>query len=298
MTEAWISEFRELARPSHVLDYDDLQKVGRMNHAITSQLDLKAHRMIENVGPAGSLLYQYQGDGTPMLLYEYKNTQMTEVAQVREVGRSCVELYCQVGFLRATDVMGHVELTPILKAPRPLEGKTAWHLSTAAREYFPFCHKLGAKCYSEHHFSWDRAPQKSCARKMAQSHNLYWRAVNARDEDPFNYMYELKSFCTSAGCGAHDINGGGGWSLDRFIVSDDKREQLKDTFIVIDSIRNSHKELHEHRYRWIVAKLQFVPEKDDYDTYYQFWTAVDVNPDVASYLAERRVFFSKWPARG
>ena len=202
-----------------------------------------------------AVLYEYFGDGTPMRIKVFFNASSDGHHRVRRVGSSGVEFYCQAAFLRTTGLDGKPIVRAVLHDPRVMDGKKAPHAFSASIEFFPLLPTLPHIGYKISHYGWDRAQFAPLRRFVHQYHELYWQASRQRGDDPCVELKRLKSWVVCTGCALHDVQNSFCWSMRCHAQEDDAL--LDDLFIVIESVRNSYKELQLHLLPFLQARVTF-----------------------------------------
>jgi hypothetical protein len=278
-----------LAKASRCLTKDEVDEVTLIGEVAKDLLQQRAQSFVLACGHR-AVLYQYQGDGTPMLVRHRTGTKVGHKSIVHDAG-SGREFLCQAAFLLSESELGEPISHAILHEPRILDGKTSWHLYIACKEFFPWLHKAGHRDgYNLQFFVYDRAPLSAVSRKVRQAHHLYWRAVQDAQTDSENILHENMSWTLFVGCSAHDCHNGCATALAPFVT---QLDQLKDTHILIKSLRNGFSDLHLHMGRWLMQHVRWVPRSaETEEELEQYWAMLGMEPDVAQGLAERRVLFS------
>ena len=172
MPEPVLEAIATYGRAGYILANNEDREVARLCEISKQYLTDQALALVKQaVGKP--VLYEYVGDGTPMRLLYFYSAALSEHHQVHRAGKSTTELYCQAAMIRTTDDVGLPEIRPVLRDPRPMQGKSGLHAFTACREYFPLLHQAGHVGCSLQHYSWDRA-LFSCCRRFALQYKESW----------------------------------------------------------------------------------------------------------------------------
>ena len=109
-----------------------MREVQRLAEAGKALLDECAKDLIA-AAQGRPVLYQYQGDGTPLKLKSAFQVAFAEHQKTSRSGYSGEELFCQGAFVRSVDSVGNPLVACIMKEPRPMAGKTALHCMNGLR---------------------------------------------------------------------------------------------------------------------------------------------------------------------
>ena len=116
-------------------DKNEERVVARLAEVAKQVLDENARELILR-SQKRAVLYEYQGDGTPLKLKHAFQVSFAEHHKHARSGYTGEELYCQGAFVRTFDAHGNAVVTSIMKDPRPMVGKSALHAFNGLVEFF------------------------------------------------------------------------------------------------------------------------------------------------------------------
>ena len=269
------------------LEKSDARQVQRLAEAGKALLDECAKDLIA-ASHGRPVLYQYQGDGTPLKLKSAFQVAFAEHQKTARSGYSGVELFCQGAFVRSLDSVGNPLVACIMKEPRPMAGKTGLHAINGLREFFPTLDEIGHRGFNIHHYSWDRAIFSACRSYARRMHTVILRNICDRTSQQEGTLRVLQSWLLCTGCGLHDVHNGLTWGLSKLLQS---KDMLDDLYIVLESLRNGFKHLQVHLPAWLADVVVFDDISFDRDSLHAFWTALDVTPELCNMLADRGILW-------
>ena len=234
------------------------------------------------------VLYEYQGDGTPLKLKASFQIAFAEHQKTARSGYSGVELFCQGAFVRSLNSVGEPLVACIMKDPRPMAGKSALHAISGLIDFFPTLDQLEHQGFNIHHCSWDRALFSACRTHARKYHTVILRGICDRTPGQVGTMRVLQSWLLCTGCGLHDIHNGLTWGLSKLEQS---KIMLDDLYIVLESLRNGFKHLQAHLPAFLVEFVAFDDISFDRDSLYAFYTALDVTPELCTMLADKGILW-------
>jgi hypothetical protein len=237
------------------------------------------------------LLFSYCGDGTPLKLKSSFQIAFAEHHKLARSGYTGRELYCQGGFLRTLDAAGEPIVRALLKDPRPMAGKSALCAFNGLVEFFPTLDQCGHDGFHIHHYSWDRALFSACKTLARKYHTVVLRKIVDRSPQHTGTLKVLRSWLLCTGCGLHDIHNGFTWGISKLLQGHDNL--LDDLYIVLESLRSGFGHLQSHISGFLLDHVVFKDCGWRQDDLHQFWTALDVDPELAHMLAERKVWWSE-----
>ena len=270
------------------LGQNEVRIVGRVAEAAKQVIDESARQLIRNAHKR-PVLFQYQGDGTPLKLKHSFQVAFAEHHVHARSGYTGVELYCQGGFLRSYGKDGEVVLAPLLRDPRPMSGKGALNAFNGLIEFFPPLDQLDHDGFNLHHYSWDRALFSACRTLSRKYHTAVLRKIVDSSPRHTGTMKVLKSWLLCTGCGLHDVHNAFSWGISKVLVQ--SSDMLDQMYIVLESLRNGFKHLQSHLASFLMQHVVFEDMDVAQSDLLAFWTALDITPDLSSMLAERGVFW-------
>ena len=161
-----IKRYSKAGRPLEKHDERDVSKLAEVGKMLMKEaaLDLvkQAHKR--------PLLFQYQGDGTPLKLKSSYQIAFAEHHKHVRSGYTGAELYCEGGFLRTLGGDGEPIVRCILRDPRPLGVKGALSAFNGLVEFFPTLDEYAHDGFHIHHYSWDGALFSACTTLARKYH--------------------------------------------------------------------------------------------------------------------------------
>ena len=130
-------------------------------------------------------------------------------------------------------------------------GKTAAHHYGAMVGNLSTLSEMGAKSICIHHYSWDGAVFTAIRNMMQARHALPHTRLGGGGEDGGAWLKALLDWQVYTRCSCHDGSLALEWSIKPFISKDD----MRDLFIVVESLRNSYMQLHRNLWPWLRAHL-------------------------------------------
>ena len=267
---------------------NELRTVDRVAEAAKQLLDESARQLIRNAHKR-PVLFQYQGDGTPLKLKHAFQVAFAKHHSHARSGYTGVELFCQGAFLRSYGSDGEDVLAPLLRDPRPMSGKGALNAFNGLIEFFPTLDQLSHDGFNLHHYSWDRALFSPCRALSRKYHTSVLRKIVDASPQHSGTMKVLKSWLLCTGCGLHDIHNAFSWGISKVLLK--SSDMLDQMYIVLESLRNGFKHLQSHLCSFLMQHVAFEDIDVDQSDLFAFWTALDISPDLSSMLAERGVFW-------
>ena len=153
-------------------------------------------------------------------------------------------------------------------------GKTAEHHYGAMVGNLRTLSEMGAKSICIHHYSWDGAMYTAIRNMMQARHALPHKRLEGGGEDGGAWLKALLDWQIYTRCSCHDGSLALEWSLKPFVSKDD----MRDLFIVVESMRNSN--------MWLRAHLVVEDFAFDEQAPWQWWTVIGLPPKWASRLAD------------
>ena len=235
---------------------------------------------------AGSpVLTSKSADGTPITVVKRVDATMPGGKKIRRTGRECHEFLVKNQFGRALMPDGKTLTRVMLQDPLPLtHGKTSSAMFEACKKDWKSLRECGHIGCAVEHYCFDRCGFSSSERLWRQWHAL--RAKSFEDQGPQHSkeVLALSEFLLFTPCAVHDAHNAFRWSLFwRFKDLD----LMRDTYISIESLRNSMGLLSTHAAEWAASRLKFVPSAsaDECDVRRCVWDALSVDMDTADLLA-------------
>jgi hypothetical protein len=150
-------------------------------------------------------------------------------------------------------------------------------------EFFPLLKRLGHKGISITHVAFDRAGEASLARKREQLHEAYFKSMKPDDPDELDdwHLSYLLDWLVHTGCTLHDVHNGFKWAMKRWMTDD----ILSDTYIAVESLRNSCMYIYGHLYWFLAVHVTFV-EDEDVESVKDFWRALGLAADEVDNISE------------
>jgi hypothetical protein len=275
----WLLSFCDAPR---VFTKEDGVQCSKICEVIKAFLYRKAQAAIAQAR-GRAILFTYASDGTP-LLTQKTVTAKTEAGQtvVRRGGHG-VDFLMQRAFLRTSDDKGGAVIACVIADPVPMTaGKSATHQYTAAKDFFPLVKELGHKGVCITHYCFDRAGYAPVSKLLKQRHCLYHARAVSMDPSGAAQLQQRLDWVVGTGCSNHDCQNALKWGL----ASLHQTEDLKDLYIVIQSLRNSFDVIHGYLKIFVTENLQFVQDAGDSQEVYQYWVQLGIQSDVAETLAE------------
>ena len=170
------------------------------------------------------------------------------------------------------------------------EGKTALHLFTALREFFPHLKAAGHCGISIHHYAFDRAVESAMSSLLFPHHlaEIFRLAAASSMSNKATKMLELTNWVLTTGCAAHDCQNAFQWGV---FSCEPPKDATDDCYLVVDSERNGYGYLITHVREFLTRHVIFCVSQFREETLLQFWQCLDVPADVAGVLVEHRVMF-------
>ena len=273
---------KKRAQVSAVADHNEQpREVDRLADALRIFTRAEARRLV--VGAQGvPILVSYSNDGTPLSVRKRVVLPGVAGSMTREGGASH-ELLCQRAMYRTRDrTTGGWQTVAMIRDPVPLvHGKGAGPVFSAAVEFLPTLRQMGHRGIAIHHYAFDRALHAPLVRRFKQHHARLapqWAAPTEPEAGPARlFPPALLEWVLDTGCCNHDVHNGLKWSLLQYLTDD---AFMKDTFLVIESMRNGFSLLHEELSRWVVTAVDWREAEDlwDRDCACALWAALDVSP--------------------
>lgn len=180
----------------------------------------------------------------------------------------------QRGFVAVNDGLGNRDIALLMTPPLPLHnGKAAWHLYSAAADFFPLLWEKGHRGIAITHYGFDRVLFDALVRKMRQRHELH-HSMLATSGGPNAQLLGLTDWVLVTDCGNHDAQNGLKWGARE--IMDEPESLLKDIFIfiVLESLRNGYSYLHDNLRLWLLKVVKFGTERFDKDVVNEYWRAL------------------------
>ena len=133
--------------------------------------------------------------------------------------------------------------------------KGAWPCFGEIKRYFPSLRFLGHEGVAIYHHAFDRALLVSLTRKVHEMHEIRRQEECPLESGPYQHVGFFLEWVVVNGCGAHDANGAVKWAT--FPFAQDKKQVLRDIFIVVEPLRNSYKVLMEKRCFFLNKYVRF-----------------------------------------
>lgn len=226
------------------------------------------------------LLLSISADGTPCRLK--KSIVAHDLDEhVRRKGGDLVELLVLRGFVlcRPSDVGCRVQRA-FLKGPIPMHlGKGAeQHFTSIVRE-IKTLQDMGAKSICITHYGFDGALFKPMRNLLHARHGRHHLDAEAADV-PGVGIAKLADWQVYTQCCLHDASKGLEWALKPHAGSDD----MKDLFIVVESLRNSYVQLYRNLTSWLCDHILLEDEPFDHEEACRWWTFLNLAPQTVEHL--------------
>ena len=188
----------------------------------------------------------------------------------------------QRAYLRSQTSLGEPLVACLFRDPVSMSsGKTAAVAYSAATDFFPLLREIGHKGICISAYTFDRALQAPTARLLHQHHQRVHATAGA-DKTPLPAIDCLTDWTLTTACASHDCQNGLKWAMARHVEGED----LKDLYVVLESLRNGFDAIHGHIVPFVAKFLRVTCEAFDREEAYAFWNAMGVEPDMANLLAD------------
>lgn len=238
------------------------------------------------------VLISYSSDGTPIKTQERISRRLTKKMHVQRVGGAATEYLIQQCFVRYFDAHQVPRTAVVLRDPLPLtEGKSAWAVFAAGRDFFPTLVELGHTGISVVHVVFDRALFAPLRKHFSEHLELCSRrfAGSATSALQGELLPLLQWFCAS-GCSNHDVHNSMKWAMHAHFQNS---ALLKEVHIGIESLRNAYTQLHDMLSQWLTSHIRFEATGVESEHLRQMWTLLGVEPQWADTLADLGLHWRK-----
>lgn len=272
-----LSHLRLFASPGVGSTHLDVRLLRRLCESIKYFLKAKGEALVRDA--AGSpVLMSYSFDGTPLSVKTRMTAEWEKGAKVAITGRATSEYLVQHMYYRTYGSTGRARTCLVIRDPLPLtSGKSAWALWSAGQEFKRTPMQIGHTGISIVHYVFDRAGYSALLRMNKQFH------AHLHDSQMSTPLQKLQEWVVSSGCGLHDCHNGLKWGMHTHF---NDPSLMKDIYIVIESLRNSHNLIQRHLRAWIADKVQFADEwsGEESSVMGEMWTTLGVEPAVVEVL--------------
>jgi len=248
---------------------------------LKAHLKNKSERLLE-AAKHQPVLYSYSSDATALLCQHVAEAGQGAQKVVRR-GRVLHELLMQRGFLKTALPSGDDQVALLIRDPLPLTaGKRSWNLFSAGAAFYPLLRHCGHQGICISHFVADRLAFSAIDRMFRQRQKAFYTpglGPCLGDEAP---LKEMTDWHVSCACAAHDVHNALKWSLSPFTGP----EAIKDTHVVLESLRNSFAILHAHLPQFLATHLAYRDTPRDSSETEAFWRAMGVNVDTLDLVIE------------
>ena len=230
-------------------------------------------------------------DGTPMNVAKRVAKVLPSKKKCLSSGRESHEFLVQNQFLRRLDVDGTAKTSVMLSEAQALaHGKTVEAITQCCLKHWKSLRQLGHYGPSIEHYVWHRAIIEKLERTFRQWHkDLAPRFEHLTQERISLATLANTEFVLVTPCAAHDAQNSFRWSLLGYVQD---KVLLRDTYVSIESLRNSTGLIHKHIAEWTAARLRSRSQRglDWVDLRRRLWHALGVDLETVEVLADTLEF--------
>ena len=278
-----VATIQRLSQASACLDKSSMWEAKVAAEAAKEVLKRSCRDLVDEA--AGMpMLTSKSCDGTPIRVTHRTSTKLPSGREVRSQGRAGQEFLVCNQFIRAEIPGSGWQTRVYLGEAVPLtHGKSAPSIIAASFRDWSTLRELGHHGCCVEHYVWDRASITALDRMVRQYH-----ASKTQSLLPPSVSQEhgkLTQFVVVTPCALHDSQNAFRWSL--FEECNDTA-LMRDTYVAVESLRNSHDLLSIHLSEWVTTRLQFVgdmgPERVNQRR--TLWSALGVDHEAVDILSE------------
>ena len=251
---------RQWSRISTCHSKDDLRVLAVLVESGKAFLKRRAESFIKALDDR-PLLMSYSGDGTPIKTKTSASFSSDGTTVIR-CGSGSQEYYVHNCFLMCMSTDRKLSGVAILDEPRPMtNGKASPACASFAREMLPKPRELGHGGVLIRHLTFDRAMYSAVCRILRRVFvKEAIKYVNLQLDAPALLLYMLDWTVTTP-CSFHDTHKSFFMGMRAYLSNEDL---LKNTYIFIESLRNSYRLIMEQCPPWVWQVVTFKdPEELD-----------------------------------
>ena len=242
-----------------------------------------ARALVERAG-GRPILTSKSCDGTPLTTVHRSTHQQPQGKKIRSSGRQSSEFLVQNQFLRTRVSGGECWATKIILAePTPLKhGKTAMAILSTSRETWYSLRQLGHWGLAVEHYCWDRCAITALDRQTRRWH--LQQDTSRRPPHLSDDMAKMTELVVVTPCALHDCQNAFKWGLHNDFSN---RDQVRDVYIAIESLRRSADLVSSHLYTWLHSCLQSTPCRGEawVDQRRALWQTLGVDAETVELLS-------------
>ena len=199
-------------------------------------------------------------DGTPIMTMHRVAHQQPHGKKIRTAGRQCSEFLVANQFLRTRASFGAGWDTKVIIAEAtPLShGKTVPCILSASRQHWHSLRQLGHWGCAVEHYCFDRAGITALDRETRRWH--LEQDTSLRPSHVSDDLANLTEFVVVTACALHDCQNAFKWSMWEDF---NNKDQVRDVYIVIESLRRSADLISSHLYAWLYSKLKATADRGE-----------------------------------
>ena len=222
-------------------------------------------------------------DGTPMAIKHRTSRALPSGRKIRSSGKHGVEFLVKNQFFKAYLPSGETATRVLLAEPVALTyGKGVDAILTASRKDWVSLREAKHSGICIEHYVWDRLSIQALERKTK-----LWHLAQPHDHLPASVSPELgrlTEMVLVTPCALHDCQNGFKWAL---LAECTDADLLRDLYISVESLRNSHDLISAHVGHWLWERLKRRPDQGPEWVQLQcsLWEALGVDLEVAGILA-------------
>ena len=278
---SFISELIQLGKPHAVLNERASERAHKYCEIIKDHLKQRYETVLSS---SAVVFFAYGSDCTPLLVKKRINVSGASGKVVRRRASEGVELLVERAFVFAKSPSGSIARLCLLRDPRPLRGKTAWHRFNALCSFVALPRTLHDGLLICH-YSFDRAIHTVMMDKVHARHELFYRLLPDADKESGKADHlELLEWAVGTPCCHHDSHNALHWGLKGVVGNE--REVVRKLWGVCASLRAGYSTLCDFLGSFLKAVLVHDESAWDDHAHYLFWIALGVENDTASALAE------------
>ena len=278
----------ELARCSGALTKPQEHRITQCCEVSKEVMASKARKMV--AGANGMpLLTTKSADGTPVSVRVRYTFQAGRGAPVRRSGKETCEALVKNQFIRRLDaVTGQASTCVLLQEPIALQyGKTGPAIFKACMKDWQSLRQMKHDGIAIEHFCFDRCGIQGHERHLRQWYQLHQSDWDSLSDAGVASVDELRAgeWVVVTPCAAHDAQSAFRWGMKEAL---DDKDLTRDTYIIIESLRNSYALLKGYAMDWVESRICFVPvmQMDEIAMRRDVWQALDVEMETVEVLSE------------
>ncbi len=279
-----IDTLQRLSKASGQLSKPDVRALERVCEIGKVVLQHAAQELVSSAANC-PMLNSKSADGTPISVVLRHRRQLPSGAIVERSGRECKDFLIKNQFLRAY-LPGGYTTRVVLQDPVTLtHGKSADAIFQACGKDWRSLRQMGHGGCAIEHYCYDRLGIESHERLWRQWHSLHAPEFDALADGMPADMFRLTEFVLVTACAAHDAQNAFRWAVHGSIAD---KDLLRDTYVSIQSLRNSMDIIVRHVAQWVGLRLSCVADSSDevVDRRRQLWQMLDIDVETVEVLAE------------